>query len=630
MAGDSPGDPGNVERMRRRKPVPAPDFAAADDAGGSDGRPPMLKQPCPATPLGVSGTRLIFLDRLQQLITASPREAEKGNLKLWFGNDWLETFYPMHDAKGNVTKFNQDHVQTALIEDCQAQGIFNPMGAVFGRGAHCPEGGPEQLVLHMGRSVMIANAPDKHGDRDGPPRVYRAGKVPGPDGNPAYYPAFEALEPPADQPASTIEASELLHMFGKWRWVDDRASPHLLLGFCGLMFICGAVEHRPHVWLSAPTDSGKTSLQKVIRALLGRWCLYTEDSSEAAIRQVLGNDTLPVLIDEAEAHDKPERLQAILNLMKKAYSGAKMYRGSQDHKATEFTAQSCFLLSSVLHAPLKGEDRNRMAILEMRGIPGTAQSIELRLPHWRALGRKLHRRMIAQWPRWQVTLDDYKAEIGKMGYSGRYRDTYGTLLACADLLLHDGGTRDRFEVADLSAEPEMFGAERVAHYVRIVRPAIDAGRSEARSDVDRVIRDLMSHMLPGAHGAFAEPIGAWIERAMNWKIVPADSYNPEMREIDHVARQRLSAIGMRLQWRDPERGVWTEPQPEQWDDAYLSIPYASCKPMLDVFARSEWAGGAWTQSFGKVPGAIKGRTVRTASGVDRAVLVPLNALRGEE
>ena len=126
----------------------------------------------------------------------------------------------------------------------------------------------------------------------------------------------------------------------------------LLLGWVGHALMCGAFGWRSHVWLTGETSAGKSTLQKLIRAILDEWGLYTEDASEASIRQTLKDDTLPVMIDEAEPDDRAERQQAMINLARKASSGAKMHRGSADHRAQEFTAQSAFLFSSILHAPL--------------------------------------------------------------------------------------------------------------------------------------------------------------------------------------------------------------------------------------------------------------------------------------
>lgn len=291
----------------------APDFAGAEESGGRDGAKPWLPPSTPVAPLGVFGINLVFLDRLKQIVQVPPRTCGKGELGLWFGSSWLVEHFPAYGKDGEPNgKFNQDNAQTALIEDCHAKGLFNPQGKVLGRGAHRPRADEEALALHMGRRVLLANLPDARGQRSGVVREHAAGMVPI-AGQEVFFPALDGLPAPADKPATTAEAHEVLAMFGRWNWAEPAAAPLLLFGWLAQAYVCGALEWRAHAWLPGPTASGKSSLQKIIRALLAEWVLSTADASEAAIRQILGNDTLPVSIDEAEPHDNPERVAAVMN-----------------------------------------------------------------------------------------------------------------------------------------------------------------------------------------------------------------------------------------------------------------------------------------------------------------------------
>jgi hypothetical protein len=637
-------DPAKLAAMREREPVLAPDFARAEEAPERDGHAPLLPQPCPVTPLGVLGKNILFLDRLNQVVETGP-EVRKGELKLWFGNEWLKNHFeqrPKGWKEGDpIDKFDQDDAQTALVEDCVRRGIFNPQGRVFGRGTHRFPGDEAVLALHMGNQVMLVNAPDpkrtdkKKMKRLDKPVITTPGEIIGEGGKQAFFPAMQKLPPAADSASTAEDGRALLTMLEtRWYWVEPRSSGLILLGHIVQMFICGALDWRAHVWLAAPTASGKSYLQKLIRAIHDEWCLATEDSSEAAIRQVLGDDTLPVMIDEAEAHDKPERLAAILNLMKKACSGAKMYRGSTDHKAQGFTAQSCFLLSSVLHANMKGEDRNRIAILEMRAIPVDAEPLELEMAAWVQLGKRMRRRVIDQWRRFDRTLRAYKKEIASRGYEGRWQDTYGTFLACADLVLYDYG------VDDLIPDENFVGIERVKQHVSEILPAMARGRAEARSDVDRCLVHLTSHLLPGAHGKAPESVGCWIERAMTLKEVASGQFitSGTHTEVDEEARAKLKSYGLRvLNIVDKGKGQlgYADARPEDWASAWLAVAYPTSKPLCEVFRGSEWADGGWLQSLGKVNFAGVAakkwtQKVRFSGSSDNALLVPLKAFGIQE
>lgn len=637
---------GGIERIRDQlaAPVAAPDLRrqAEPDKRVSE---PTLPPGCPVTPLGIQGVKIWVLDRANQMISMAT-DCRKGDLILIFGgDDWLmEKFPQFREKKGKnggkpefeIVGFNQAHVQSALVTACHRRGIFDPIGRVFGRGAH--RGGPFQteLVLHMGASVLVSNGTDHKGKAIGVAE-YPAGEI-----GDAFYPAYNRLPAPAAKPSSQAEAIALLELFGKWHWVGQRThapdrvetgldpdpSPLLLLGMVAQMFICGALEWRSHVWLAGPTAAGKSSLQAVIRAILAKWCLHTEDASEAAIRQVLKDDTLPVMIDEAEADDNPERQRAILNLMKKASSGGKLHRGSSDHKAQEFTAQSCFLLSSVLHGLVKGEERNRVAILDMMQIPlGKTQWEAPDLAHWQDVGRRMHRRMIEQWPRFARTLADYKREIWSHGLEGRWQDTFGTLLACADCLLFEDAPSRESEL-----NPE-HGREKI--WVRAVLPMMLHGKGEARTDVDRCIAFLMSRLIPGANGKAPEAIGQWIMRAMTVVGVVTDS-DEDGKGVNEYARDRLKSYGLRVSNVIEGDKGWKPngdplPNEEGWRDGYLLVAYATCAPLSDLFRDAggrEWAGGGWLQSLGKIEGVRKGAAMkaRFAGSPDNCIAVPLKAL----
>src|SRR3546814_12688673 len=78
-----------------------------------------------------------------------------------------------------------------------------------------------------------------------------------------------------------------------------------LAGWIAIAVICGALNWRPHVWLTGSSGSGKSwLLDNVIRPLIGAIAVYCQsNSTEAGIRQTLATDARPVLFDEAESED---------------------------------------------------------------------------------------------------------------------------------------------------------------------------------------------------------------------------------------------------------------------------------------------------------------------------------------
>lgn len=615
-------DPDRLAAMRDAELEAAPGFDEAEEGGDDPHK--HLPSPCPVTPLGINGKNIVFLDGLKQIVTA-PTKCEKGDMMLWFGNGYLEAHYGHDSDSKKADRWDQRRAQTDFIEDCRNLGLFDPSGRVFGRGAHRGPLGGHELVMHLGNRVMIADPSRKKvGDRM---KLVKAGTI-NLQGERLFYPAGPPLPPPANTPATVEDSESLLKTFEGFNFVHAKAAPLLLLGMVGQMYFCGALRWRSHMWITAPTGAGKTTLQNIVRECLQGWCLHTEEATEPSIRQVLKDDTLPVLIDEAEGHDRPEQKQAIINLMKRASAGGKIHRGGADHKHSEFTAQSCFMLTSVLHAPLRGEDRNRMAILEMRAITDNSPPppLALELATWRTLGRRFHRRIIMQWDRWERTYDSYRKAIADLGYVSRTQDTYGTLLAAADLMRFDHGW---WEISLANAAP---GIERVTQAVASCVPMMEESRAEAEGDDVRCRRTLLGTHLPGFGGKPPEPIGRWIDRAMTPLIVndpnDAESWANGALAVNQDARDRLKSYGLAVVklHRTPSGALgYRDADPEDWDNSYLAVAGETNLALAQLLKDTDWRGGGWKQSLGKVPGVEKCK-VRFYEGTVQAQCVPLNAM----
>lgn len=624
MAGDRKA---RLAEMREAQETEAPDMLA--DMGAPDADEIIhLIQPCPVTPLGIMGKQLVFLDRSKQVVIDSTK-CDKGDMTLWFGSRYLEAHY-MSESSRSQERWDQRKVQTALIEDCFSKGFFDPQGKVLGRGAHRPRADEDTLVLHCGRFVLIGRRGSRKLERV-PPGKVRLGE------QDVFFPAADALPPPASEPAAREESEALLKHLRSWQW-EDEGAPLLLLGFIMQAYFCGALEWRSHVWLCAPTSSGKSQLQKLIRALHDGWVIEAADATEAGVRSRLKNDTLPVSLDEQEKHDNPEKVQNVMNLMKKASSGDAILRGSSDHKGQDFTAQSCFVASSVLHPTMRGEDRNRIALLSLLPFPEGSELNEFRaeLARWRKVGRRLHRRAVEQFGRYEHTLALYKRAIGERGFSGRWQDTYGTLLACADLALHD------YRPDDLVPDEESFGLERVRDYVAKVLPFLIKGKAEARTDTERAVAHLLSKLLPAASGKTPEPVGTWLHRAMELTAINDPNSFPtdgEQLGVNDTARERLKTHGMKVVRLISDGGkeklvdaLVGEPG---WGDGYLALAYPTNAALQELWRGTEWSGDGYVQSLRKAMG--KDRPCRqwkvrfqTGTKPDNALLIPLEVFRGEE
>jgi hypothetical protein len=622
------GDPSNLDVAAEIAAAAANPQAAPDMTGGEQLDGPgeaydvaELGPDCPITPLGFLKQKFYFLDFAGQLIELGS-EFRKGELMALFGTrmGWLDVQWPQWKKVGEKDGrpifeqdgFSQKVAQQGLIMACSKRRLFDPKRRVRGRGAHLGDDG--ELVLHCGDAVLVGGRKGVKG-RAIAPAWFKSGEV-----GRYIYPTFEAIARPHDVPASSALATQVLACLETWNWQRGAIAAHLLLCWLAAAMVGGALRIRPNGWIVGPSGAGKTTLQQFLRELMGDWGVFTEDATEAGVRQLLDQDTLAVMFDEIEAEDdNREVTMRIVRLARLAYSGSSSLRGTSEQQAKQFVARSCFLFSSIHHQELPAQDRNRIAILQLSKFP--PKTPQFLIPgEAREWGDRLRRRLIEQWPRFAATLAAFQSEMLAQGYEAREQDTYGFLLACGDLLLHDAAP-DALSLGE--------SAGRVHGLVRSLGAIVDAARAEAENTTERCIKHLASHRLPAKGGEAQETVARWIQKLLV-------RIHAETGADLATLRQRLSSHGLRVVHlaRDHAegngQGGLVDAYALMHEDRkrvpmWLAVAHPTNKGAKEIFAGSFWQGGIWPQSLALAEGAWNNKKSRFggSGSPDNCVLVPL-------
>lgn len=568
---------------------PAPKVGARRRHAGEENEPelPMLPAGCPVQPLGKLGQVCYFLDEAGQLIALDPQKIGKNHIRSLFGrkSELCDTYWPRFNDKGIQNGWKPEIAGDLLMRACAWEGIFDPQGKVRGRGAHRGEDG--ELVLHCGDKVYFAGTTS--------PGYMDPGSIGG-----FVYPTAPSMPRPDPEDITSSPASELLGMIRTWRWARPIIDPMLLLGWIGAARIGGALIWRPHVWVTGSSATGKSTLQQLLEHVFDGGALHTHDASEASLRQILKQQTLPVFFDELEAEEDNRKNKTIIKLARLASSGAVVLRGGQDHIGHEFIVRSCFLFSSILLPPMLEQDRNRLAILELLRLGDDASRPILNEKELGLLGRQLIKRMADQWWRFGETLDKYQRALADVGHGGRSQDQFGTILACADLMLYDATDDDV-----------------VKEWAQRLEATSLAEKSTDISDEDEIVQFLGNSFLPAQRGGEEpEPIVRFIRAGLQ----------PD----GDKARSRLENFGMRLVEAVPkDDGTFGAKRPGvnlASGELYLSIANVH-EGLTKIFMNKRWGEGVWTQSLARVPGAIKRVKVRFAGGKAQwSTMIPLPAI----
>jgi len=291
--------------------------------------------------------RYYLPQKTRQVILLSPGSHTKQNLMSLAGLDfWLASFGDGQDAKS----IKWDHAINAMLSESAAAGLFNPYDAIRGRGAWIDK---KRTMLHVGDAVFIDGVETDPGQVD----------------SQYIYELNDPISIPLADPATDDESRRIIEIMKKLSWENPLSAP-LLAGWCVIAPICGMLHWRPHIWVTGPAGSGKSTVCGIIiNRMLGKTVIKAEGkTTEPGLRQSLGRDARPIIFDEAEAEDaeSTRRVQSIIDFARVCSSGGDIKKGDQSGQGISYTARACFCFSSINTSVKHFADETRISTLVLK------------------------------------------------------------------------------------------------------------------------------------------------------------------------------------------------------------------------------------------------------------------------
>lgn len=342
----------------------------------------------------------------------------------------LMTIAPINYWESNFggKKFNLDAVQEFLIRESINKGMFS-VENIRGRGAWHDNG---KIVVHNGDHLIV----------DGVEM-----KISSFNSNYIYERGFP-ININTKNPLNKFEAHKVIEITSLLNW-ERPMNSYLLAGWCVIAPICGSLSWRPHIWLTGSKGTGKTWVfENIIKKLIGEIGVPFEgNTSEAAIRESLLSDAMPVLLDEAESvtsYDK-ERITNILALARSSSSktNSAIGKGTGGRGVNKYRINSCFALSSIAIHLKESSDVSRFHILTLLEDKDTNKE------NWKQLQKKqlevltddyvrfLHARTISLLPTILKNIKTFSSAAAVILNAQRSGDQLGALLAGAYSLTSD-------------------------------------------------------------------------------------------------------------------------------------------------------------------------------------------------
>jgi putative DNA primase/helicase len=481
---------------------------------------------------------------------------------------WADGFA---DEKGRI---DWTSAANAVMGSCFAQGVYDPT-RLRGRGAWSDA---ERSILHLGNRLVIDGS------------SYPITRLPASFSSYYFYENSKAIDGPGSELLSDQDANSIIELAQEFSW-ETPASAQLLLGWIVLAPVCGALDWRPHIWLTGSAGTGKTTILKLfIKPLLGG--MYegaTGGTTEAGLRGQLRSDAIPVVFDELEQNEQKDKqiVQNILALARIASSeGGKIYKGTATGGSNTFEIRSMFCVSSINVALVQRADLDRFCVLPLSRNQRPRENWDefeqaILDACTEANGRRLIARTLKHIPIIRKNARTFATALARK-FGQRFGDQHGTLLAGAWSLRPD--CSKEVSLADAQAWiEEMDWDER--------------DRDPSEADEVKCLNHIIQYLIPVGGGRKVS-IMELIQARQRGSRVMDDGSQEEIASV-------LGRYGIKVM------------------DGCIAISNSSTN-LQAILASTAWSGNAYKQALKRIPGATgSSGTIRfPGCGATRATLVP--------
>ena len=313
-------------------------------------QPPTVADSFPFQFLGFNKDQYYYLPRGQKQVIRISASAhiERRLLTLAPRSWWLEHFEKR--SRNADPSVDWGAACSWLYEMQHGQGVYDPR-RVRGRGCWVDD---ERVVIHLGERVICDGS------------EVEVGKV---KSRFIYEQGAALAGPKLEDPMPVEESRQILKQPA---CADGSTQPRRLCSpGGGPRPGMWRARWRSHAWIVGGAGSGKsTVLANFVKPLLGEMeTSVLGASTEAGLRQHLGSDAIPVLMDEAEQAQARRGTLASGDGAGQASSsetGAKTLKGTASGTGQEYLIRSMFLLSSITSSLKQGSDKSRSALLQLR------------------------------------------------------------------------------------------------------------------------------------------------------------------------------------------------------------------------------------------------------------------------
>ena len=513
-------------------------------------------------------------------------------------SDWWRERFRGHDRRSPV---DCSEAYGALIDECFRAGRFD---AEQIRGTGCWRDEHGNVVVNLGEQLLAPGA-----TRLIRPEAYDGGSF-------AYDRSYSAPEPMWTNPLSLTDARDLLATLERLCWDDDAAGA-LFAGFLALGPLCGALDRRPHLWITGCEGARRATLtgEEVAGALLGG--MYTVLQDPGNVRTDLVREAVVMIYDCLWIDSKlvATDMRSALKLAYTSATNVPVTEATRSGIPREVAHPSLVLLSSSsVPRELSRELGKYVTHLHLRDPSLIANERESRNARWgvRLLrrhlqsprGRDIGHRLRARTLRWlRSGMFDRLLEVTTAvaeetmewprRKAGHHVLAAGAMMLCFDAVPGEKDVREWFRQRGLTSDAE--GGARAGYEVLAQLLGGELELRLSQGSPDRIaVNTLLKYVIDGEPRFVPSPSATQIRKHDRWS----------------KARRALARAGLRVE----DNALLVANKSDWIEDQLADSPYAA----------------DWKAALRTIPKAHAGPSRRVVYGKrtkSRTTVIPLRALK---
>jgi len=574
----------------------------------------------PFTPLGYhydeanGGNVYDFYSPLtQNVVSLAPKELNETNLLEIAPLEWWDSTFGHTDKDGN-SRIPWRPLGNIVREAARRRGVFDLTGKR--RGVGCWRVGDRDIAIHTGPEVLIGNkwvtpaeATVIASARSGAPMLFQA-----------EAPVELPNAPKADYDF-TGDLARALRVVDSFNFRAGKLGAELFVGWCLAAMFCGVFKWRPHLMVTGPAGSGKTTLMRVGHHLLGPWAFRLESkTTEPGVRKKLCFSARPLVMDEFESQGTGSAARHAREIRKLLRAAASESGGEIVHgDGRSYRPRTMAMLGGIVSDLQQEADVSRHLLLELNPPTDTSRDALVR---WRRdLDAHLGQLPKDIWAKffWFLYLrripflSAVKAfeEAAAMRFRNARR---GDLMAAPLAAI--------YAVGKITENTHAVSREEAGEY--LARLDAEGGFSaviddHAQTDAEQFLTLLLS-IRTRQHYTIGHAVNELRRVAEGGQAKPSafhrtGDFAPEPQQLEREYDQQLGAYGLKVARGDKESGLLLANQGfKALDEAMRDTQWASAASRKEAARRLPDA-----RSWGKLAHF-------STSGSSRATVIPLDAL----